>query len=140
MKIDVTKSIEPTIGQELYWQQDCEYGEVGEVFYPTKETLAFASLMLGNEYLGVNKITSSSNKPHGQHIVVLDRGFVYVGNVSINGEYVTISNARCVRVWGTTNGLAQLQNGPCPQTKLDDACEVVTQLKSIIHFIKCKGF
>ena len=140
MKIDGTKFKETKVGQELYWQEDCEYGQAGEVFYPTTETLAFSGLMLGNGFLGFDKVTNSSMKPQGQHIVVLDRGFVYVGNVSINGDYVTIKDAQCIRVWGTTNGLAQLQNGPLSSTKLDERCDVITTMKSVIHFIKCKGF
>lgn len=139
MKIDGTKFKEAKVGQELYWQQDCEYGQAGEVFYPTEDMLPFSGLMLGNGFLGENKITNTM-KPHGQHIVVLDRGFVYVGDVLINGDYVTIKNAQCIRVWGTTNGLSQLQNGPLSSTKLDDKCEVIATMKSVIHFIKCQGF
>lgn len=139
MKIDGSKFIKAEIGQELYWQQDCEYGNQNDVYYSTEATLPFAGLMLGNGFLGYNKNTQY-NKPSGQHIVVLDRGFVYVGNVSINGDYVTIEGAQCIRIWGTTNGLAELINGPTKLTKLDNKCNVVTTIKSVIHFIKCKGF
>ena len=53
-------------------------------------------------------------------IVVLDRGFIYVGDTEYDGEWCTITNAKNIRKWGTTNGLGQLVNdGPTAETKLD---------------------
>jgi hypothetical protein len=76
----------------------------------------------------------------GQNILVLDRGFVYVGDVMVNGDELLVTNARNVRVWGTTNGLGELRNGPLSSTKLDVVGEVVIPLKALIHRIPCKGF
>jgi hypothetical protein len=58
-------------------------------------------------------------------IVVLDRGFVYVGILGIfKGAYI-LNEAFNIRTWGTTNGLGQLVlEGPQLNTKLD-ACGVV---------------
>jgi hypothetical protein len=78
--------------------------------------------------------------PKGQHIVVLDRGFVYVGDVSCDDHYVTITNARNIRKWGTTEGLGELRNGPLADTKLDKVGEVIAPHRAVIHFIPCKGF
>ena len=75
-----------------------------------------------------------------QQIVVLDRGFVYVGNVTIRDGWVNIQNARNIRVWGTTKGLGELRNGPLKDTILDDCGIVLAPLKSLIHLISCKGF
>lgn len=74
----------------------------------------------------------------GKQIVVLDRGFVYVGNVTIEGDFLTIADARCIRYWGTTKGLGELRNGPTDKTKLDDAGTVQAPLKSLIHFVTCQ--
>jgi len=41
-------------------------------------------------------------------IVVLDRGFVYVGHVKLDGDFVTITGAKNLRKWGTTKGLGEL--------------------------------
>jgi hypothetical protein len=61
----------------------------------------------------------------GYAIVVEDRGFVYVGNVTSDSEWCVITDAQNIRYWGTTNGLGQLQlNGPTEKTKLD-ACGTV---------------
>jgi hypothetical protein len=79
-------------------------------------------------------------KEIGQNIVVLDRGFVYVGDVCDEGDYVIIRNARNIRVWGTTAGLGELRNGPLANTKLDIVGEVKATKHSLQHFIPCKGF
>lgn len=76
----------------------------------------------------------------GQNIVVLDRGFVYVGNVVISGDFVEISNAKNIRYWGTKNGLGELREGPLKETKLDPIGEVIAPLRAVIHFVPVKGF
>jgi hypothetical protein len=87
------------------------------------------------------KVAESYNaKNLGQNIVVLDRGFVYVGDVTEFVDRILIRNARNIRVWGTKQGLGELRNGPLPLTKLDDAGEVVAFKRAVMHFIKCKGF
>lgn len=76
----------------------------------------------------------------GQHIVVLDRGFVYVGNVARTADFFKLSDAKNIRRWGTINGLGELVNGPLSETILDPCGEVLIPEKSIIHMIPCKGF
>lgn len=77
-------------------------------------------------------------EPKGEtFIVVMDRGFVYVGKTRVKGDCVEITNARNIRVWGTTKGLGELRNGPLPGTKLDDAGTVIAPIRAIIHFLKC---
>lgn len=85
--------------------------------------------------------TTSDSEPvdHGLCIAVLDRGFVYVGNVTTDDKFVTITNARNVRKWGTTNGLGQLAiEGPQPDTKLDNANVVKALVGELKHMILCK--
>lgn len=81
--------------------------------------------------------TETPTRDLGRQIVVMDRGFVYVGNVTLNGEFVTISNAKNIRVWGTTRGLGELVAGPTASTKLDDVGDLLAPMKSVIHFVKC---
>jgi hypothetical protein len=67
----------------------------------------------------------------GPQIVVLDRGFIYHGNVTIDG-------AKNIRRWGTTAGLGQLaKDGPTGETVLDAAGIVVAPMRAVIHFISC---
>ena len=69
-------------------------------------------------------------------IVVLDRGFVYVGNVEHDGEWCVITNAKNIRVWGTTKGLGELAlNGPLKSTKLDTVGTVRAPAKAVISLI-----
>ena len=74
----------------------------------------------------------------GAQIVVLDRGFVYQGNVTRAGDMVTIEKAKNIRRWGTTKGLGQLAAaGPQPNTVLDEAGTVMAPLRAVIHFLTC---
>lgn len=55
-------------------------------------------------------------------ILVLDRGFVMVGRCpdpKSHGFWLTVTDARIIRRWGTSNGLGELVNGPTAETVLD---------------------
>lgn len=53
-------------------------------------------------------------------ILIAPRGWVFVGNKSVKGDEITLSNASVIRIWGTTKGLGELAlNGPQSATKLD---------------------
>ena len=68
-------------------------------------------------------------------IAVLDRGFVYIGRVKWNGDVLTITDAKCIRRWGTTRGLGELVNGPLPETILDTVGTIHVPVRSMIHLI-----
>ncbi len=76
----------------------------------------------------------------GFSIVVLDRGFVYVGDTTHDGEWCIITNARNIRYWGTTKGLGELAlNGPLPNTKLDPVGTVRAPARAVISLIETDG-
>jgi hypothetical protein len=53
-------------------------------------------------------------------IVVLQRGWVFVGEWSEDGDMVTLNEASCIRIWGSTKGLGELAlTGPTSKTVLD---------------------
>ena len=52
-------------------------------------------------------------------IVILQRGWVFIGRLERIGNDCKLHNASNIRVWGTTNGLGQLVEGPTKDTKLD---------------------
>src|SRR3990172_8177384 len=58
-------------------------------------------------------------------IVVLQRGWIYIGRFEKKGNNCKLHNASCIRVWGTTKGLAELVNGATSLTKLDKCDGVV---------------
>jgi hypothetical protein len=68
-------------------------------------------------------------------IAVLDRGFVYIGRVEWKGNVLTITDARCIRRWGTTRGLGELVNGALPETILDTVGTIHVPEHALIHLI-----
>ena len=84
-------------------------------------------------------VPQSNRVDHGWNIVVLERGFVYVGLVSIGDRWVYIEHAANIRRWGTTRGLGELVGGPRPDTKLDPAGNVQAPLTALIHLIEVEA-
>ena len=74
----------------------------------------------------VNKELSKKNiKPTKKQIVILNRGWVVIGNYSEKGDDCTLTDASVIRVWGTTKGLGELaENGVQTNTKLDSCPNV----------------
>ena len=68
-------------------------------------------------------------------IVVLDRGFVYVGSVEIIDDFCIINNAKNIRIWGTTKGLGELIAGPTSSTKWDKSGTVRAPIRAVISLI-----
>ena len=64
-------------------------------------------------------------KPSKKQIVILNRGWVIVGDYPEKGDECTLSDASVIRTWGTTKGLGELaENGPLTATKLDSCPNV----------------
>ena len=74
----------------------------------------------------------------GQNIIVLDRGFVYIGNVVRSGDTYTATECKNIRRWGTTSGLGELVNGPLPGTSFDEVGRIIFRSNVINHLIPCK--
>jgi hypothetical protein len=69
-------------------------------------------------------------------IVVLQRGWIYIGRFERNGNNCKLHNAYNIRIWGTTKGLPELVNGATNKTILDK-CEGVVEFDylTVIHTI-----
>ena len=69
-------------------------------------------------------------------IVVLQRGWIYIGKFERSGNDCKLHNAYNIRNWGTSKGLPELVNGPTPSTKLDK-CEGIIEFDwlTVIHTI-----
>jgi hypothetical protein len=84
------------------------------------------------EYVRADSVT----KPDGEYkIVVLDRGFVYVGAVKIENDFIIITNAKNIRIWGTTKGLGELVSGPLSKTVTDRVGTVRAPMRALISLI-----
>ena len=69
-------------------------------------------------------------------IVVLERGFIYVGRTEPANEEITIHGARSLIRWGTSHHLGELHDGPLKDTKLGASCTVRARLDQLIHTIE----
>ena len=69
-------------------------------------------------------------------IVILQRGWVYIGRFERIGTDCKLHNAYNIRAWGTTKGLAELVNGATKDTKLDK-CDGIVEFDwlTVIHTI-----
>lgn len=60
--------------------------------------------------------------PSEWRIVIAQRGWVFVGRYDEDGDNVTLTDAKVLRVWGTTKGLGELAlSGPTAKTISDPA-------------------
>ena len=71
----------------------------------------------GQQYVCADSVKA---EPTQKQIVVLQRGWVVVGDISKSETEVKIKNAFVIRVWGTSRGLGEIaENGPTSKTVLD---------------------
>lgn len=74
-------------------------------------------------------------KISGQHIVVVDNGFVFHGECVTQGRLLVIDCAKNIRIWGTVHGLGEIINGPTSKTVLDDWKTVVVPVSRIVFVL-----
>ena len=75
----------------------------------------------------------------GINIVILDRGWVLVGELSKKGSVYHLKKGSVVRVWGTSKGIGEIaENGPTSHTILDSIPETIFSESSYIMFVKCE--
>lgn len=77
----------------------------------------------------------------GWQIVILQRGWVFVGKMKKKGHQCTLESASVIRRWGTTMGLGELADkGPLPDTKLEPCKkEVRFHYLTTVANIECNG-
>ena len=70
-------------------------------------------------------------------IFVLDRGFVVAGEAEVSKEFALHwkVTGKTIRIWGTTEGLAELKDGPLKETKLDTVTERFIPFRSVIEML-----
>lgn len=76
---------------------------------------------------GIEYVPKGSDEPRNSNIkiVILQRGWVFIGRYSEDGDNCHLDNAYVIRIWGTTKGLGQLAlEGKASGTKLDKAGSV----------------
>lgn len=69
-------------------------------------------------------------------IVVLQRGWIYIGYFQKKENHCTLTKASCIRNWGTTKGLQELVNEKTNKTILDKcAGKIEFDWLTVIHTI-----
>lgn len=90
--------------------------------------------------MATNRGKTAAQPMGPQQIVVLDRGWVLVGKAAEEKDKLVITDARCIRYWGTTGGLGQLaESGPTDKTRLDPMGRVIAPMRAVIAIIACKS-
>ena len=75
---------------------------------------------------------------HGKCIAVLDKGFVYLGDVHTDSDYVYVRNAKNIRKWIGGHGLSWYAlNGFDKDIVLDDSGDIKAPIKELKHLIEC---
>ena len=73
----------------------------------------------------------------GKQIVILQRGWVAIGDLTKEGNYMELNNASIIRRWGTTNGLGQLASeGKTSDTKLEPTPKMKFHELTVISLIE----
>lgn len=88
---------------------------------------------------GIDYVPVSSAPQQGDlSIVILQRGRVIVGRLTLDGDYGVLTDAQCVRRWGTTAGLGQLAaQGPQENTTLDPQPVTRFHVLTSVEIIAC---
>jgi hypothetical protein len=93
----------------------------------------------GVDYVRADSLPTQSIPLGPVQIIVADKGFVFVGNVQNDEDgIVTLTNAKNIRIWGTTKGLGELVNGPTSKTVFDNYGTV--QTTPILRIAVVKGW
>lgn len=74
--------------------------------------------------------------PTKKQIVVLQRGWVVIGDVGKDADEVTIKNCSIIRIWGTSKGLGEIaENGATDKTKLDVCPDIIVHPLSVVLYM-----
>lgn len=73
-----------------------------------------------------------------QEIVVVQSGWVFVGEPTIKDELLVLNNAKNIRVWGTKSGLGELAlRGKTKDTVLDEYGVIKVPMHAVLARIEC---
>ena len=71
-------------------------------------------------------------------IIIAERGWVYVGTITRDGDHIVIANCHNVRRWGTSRGLGEIAlEGPKSETQLDYYGTVRIHVLAVCGAIEC---
>lgn len=75
-------------------------------------------------------------KPTKKQIVVLQRGWIVIGDVEKSEAEVNITNCSVIRVWGTSKGLGEIAfSGPTGKTILDECPDISVHPLTVVLYM-----
>jgi len=94
----------------------------------------------GETYIKESELKKQSKyKAFPVQILVLNRGWIVVGNVSESVNKTIIQNAAVIRKWGTTKGLGELAiKGKLPDTILDACPDITVDTANVVLVMNCE--
>lgn len=106
----------------------------------SKTKVALVNLLLEPQCDEAPKETKLVSGNGSKKIVILQRGWVFVGDYFEEGTNCRLENASCIRNWGTTKGLGELaENGPTSSTKLDPTPTVRFHKLGVVATLDCSN-
>ncbi len=92
------------------------------------------------EFSNQNDTNSLAKEESTIKILILQRGWITVGNVKKENGYFISENSSVIRKWGTTKGIGELAfNGPTEETKLDKCGTVRAHELTTVAIIDCNS-
>jgi hypothetical protein len=86
----------------------------------------------------IQKLVCNEAKDKDIRIVILQRGWVMVGEYSRVENDCFLKNCSTIRKWGTSRGLGQIaMEGPTSETILDKQPDTEFHILTIVASIKC---
>lgn len=88
---------------------------------------------------GIEYVEKNKKNNWGKNIVILQRGWIIIGDLEKDNEYFTLRNGNVIRFWGTTRGLGEIaKEGKKEKTIFDPIPETKFHELTVIALIKCE--
>ena len=92
------------------------------------------------QLFAMKETTESKTLDLGLHIVVLQRGWVLIGQLHMKGSDCSLTRCAVIRTWGTTKGLGEIaQNGPTEKTILDKCPTCFFHELTVCFIMSCEA-
>lgn len=103
------------------------------------DQLTFGEITKLMALFGNKPLSSCCEESWGKQIVILQRGWVVIGDLCKSGEYFTLRGGSVIRNWGTTKGLGEIaKDGPTLKTVLEPVTETKFHELAVVGMIKCE--
>ena len=85
-------------------------------------------------------MTATKTALNDRRIIALSERWVFIGDyhAAENGKPAYLTDASCIRAWGTKAGLGEIAlRGPTPTTKLDPCGTLIIEQSNVLFSLLC---